>query len=93
MRVRKIVEVVWSVDREPLLFVRGDVRVESNRSREICRLVAPCFLLTRWHVGCACVRVSAPCIDQVVPVIGSNTTERWYAQKRLSFCTVSGVMF
>jgi hypothetical protein len=92
MRVRKIVEVVWSVDREPLLFVRGDVRVESNRSRDMSTS-SPLFLLTRWHVGCACVRVSAPCIDQVVPVIGSNTTERWYAQKRLSFCTVSGVMF
>jgi hypothetical protein len=29
-------------------------------------------------IGCACVHVSAPCVDQVAPVIGPSTTEHRY---------------
>jgi hypothetical protein len=62
--------------------------IKSSRSYMERRSGAHCFC---WRVGRACVRVSAPCVDRVTPMIGPSATERWYVQKRLSFCVVSGV--
>jgi hypothetical protein len=50
MRKLKVIEDVWSVDREPLLFMRGDAHAKSNRSREERRSVGPCFLCVVMHV-------------------------------------------
>jgi hypothetical protein len=37
------------------------------------------LLLTRWHIGRACVHVSSPCVDRVQPVIGPSAIECRYA--------------
>jgi hypothetical protein len=52
---------------------------------------APLAFADTLGIGCACVHVSAPCVDQVAPVIGPSTTEHRYVQKRLSFYAVSRV--
>jgi hypothetical protein len=52
---------------------------------------SPLLLLIRWRVGRVCIRVSTHCINRVKPVIEPSTTEHRYAQKCLSFCTVSRV--
>jgi hypothetical protein len=49
------------------------------------------LLLTCWRVGHACVRVLAPSVDRVEPVIRPSATECRYAQKHLSFCVISRV--
>jgi hypothetical protein len=50
MHMLKVIEDVWSIDREPLLFMRGDAHAKSNRSREVRRSVDPCFLCVVIHV-------------------------------------------
>jgi hypothetical protein len=50
IRLLKVIEGVWSVDREPLLFVRGDTHAESNRSCMERRSGALCFLYAAMHV-------------------------------------------
>jgi hypothetical protein len=44
MHVLKVIEAGRNVDRMPLLFVHGNARAKSNRSREVRRSGAPCFL-------------------------------------------------
>jgi hypothetical protein len=41
------------------------------------------LLLTYWHVSCACVCVSAPCVYRITHVIGPRAIERRYVQKML----------
>jgi hypothetical protein len=45
MYMLKVIEVVWSVDRGSLLFVRNDAHTENNRSNVVRRLVAPYFFV------------------------------------------------
>jgi hypothetical protein len=35
MHVLKVVDVVWSIDREPITFLCDDARAESNRGRDV----------------------------------------------------------
>jgi hypothetical protein len=50
MHVLKVIESVWSNNQESLTFICGDVRDKSNRSREVRRSLAPCFLYAELYM-------------------------------------------